>query len=273
MNGLLVIDLHGNKIEGEFPDFPENNALRYLSLYENNIGGNIPASISNLSSLTHLDFSTNNLNGKIPDTIGSMESLTYLFLAANGFEAEPIPSFLQNLSNLKELSLKETSRNGSIPDWIGDLSELILLDLGYNNLSETIPAAISNLTKLLFLLLNRNELTGVVPHELSMIPSLLILLIDQNQISGLGKSAIGSDYIAEFCELTPNLGKWGSVFISDCGEPLFELECTCCTECCQTGQICNDGSKFLANHDLIWEHNYDRIKYVFSNDTAYVYQN
>lgn len=270
MTGLAVLDLHGNEIGGDLPEFPENNVLEFFALYENNISGNIPASISNLNNLTHLDLSTNKLYGTIPANIGDLTSLTYLFLAANSFDEGPIPNYLQNLSNLRELSLKRTSRNGNIPDWIGSFSKLILLDLDDNKLEETIPVTIGNLTNLHFLLLNRNVLTGTVPTALHELPNLLILLIDRNDITGLGKTDPGSGYGSEFCDTIPYLGNEGSVFISDCGGSVPKLECPCCTECCETGVMCNDDSDFLANHDLIWENGYDRVRYVFSNDTTYI---
>jgi len=99
--------------------------------------------------------------------------------------------------------------------------------------------------------------------------NLEILLIDDNKISGLGKKNVGKGYTAEFCDTTPYLGKAGSVFTSDCGGQIPELECPCCTECCDDDTPCNDDTTLLANHDLIWEHGYNRLRYVFNNATIY----
>jgi len=267
IDGLQVLDLHGNQIEGNLPEFPQNNsALLYLSLYENSIKGSIPLSISNLKVLSHLDLSTNKLTGVLPASIGDTTTLTYLFLASNEFDAGPIPDHLKNLVNLRELSLKRTARYGNIPNWIGDLRFLLLLDLDDNNLMGPIPPEMGSLYGLNFLLLNRNQLTGTVPLAMHILPQLKILLLDNNDITGLGQGASSSG----FCDVTPYLGKVGSVFTSDCNGTLPEIECPCCTECCENGSLCNDGSDFLANHDLIWEHGYDRLKYVFNDETVYV---
>jgi len=269
MDELQVLDLHGNEIEG-LPDFPMNNALEFLSLYENNIEGSIPLTISNLKNLTHLDLSTNKFTGVLPASIGDMTTLTYLFLASNEFDAGPIPDYLQNLSSLRELSLKRTSRNGNIPDWIGNVVKLILLDLDDNNLIGKIPETMKDLDELAFLLLNRNQLTGIVPEDISMLPQLRILLINDNDISGIGSN----NNPPNFCDnIIGTREKSDIVFTSDCGGSLPELQCSCCTECCEDGAVCNDGSDFLANHDLIWEHGYNRLQFEFSDDITYTVRN
>lgn len=91
------------------------------------------------------------------------------------------------------------------------------------------------------------------------------MLLDNNEFIALGKGVLGYN----FCDIIPYLGKTGSVFTSDCGGSSPEVECDCCTECCENGSVCNDGSDFLANHDLIWEHGYDRRKFVFNDDIVY----
>jgi len=95
--------------------------------------------------------------------------------------------------------------------------------------------------------------------------NLEILLLDNNDFTGLGRGVLGY----EFCDITPYLGKAGSVFTSDCGGLQPEVDCPCCTECCEDGSVCNDGSDFLANHDLIWENRYNRYRFVFNDDIVY----
>jgi len=271
MDKLQVLDLHGNQIEGNLPDFPMNNVLEVLALYENSIEGSIPLSISNLKNVTHLDLSTNKLTGVFPASIGDMTSLTYLFMASNEFDAGPIPDYFQNLLSLRELSLKGTSRNGNIPDWIGGFQKLILLDLDNNNLIGAIPETMKDLEELAFLLLNRNQLSGTVPADISLLPKLRILLINENDISGLGSN---NDSL-NFCDNIVGTREASEiVFTSDCGGSSPVLECTCCTECCGNDDaLCNDGSDFLANHDLIWEAGYNRLKFEFSDDITYVVRN
>jgi len=264
MDELKLLDLHGNKIEGNLPNIPVNNMLEFLSLYENNMVGSIPLSISNAKNLTHLDLSTNKLTGPIPASIGDMPALTYLFLATNSFDEGPIPEYLQKLSNLREISLKGTSRSGTIPDWISGLKDIILLDLGNNDLIETIPMAMGDLNELKFLVLNHNKLVGTVPVEINRLSGLQVLLIDDNDISALERN---------FCNnITGNLGTKGSVFIADCGGVSPQIECPCCTECCEDGKMCNNGTDFLANHDLIWEFGYNRLRYEFTDDIIFMVQ-
>lgn len=94
-------------------------------------------------------------------------------------------------------------------------------------------------------------------------------MIDENDISRLG-----SKNTSNFCDNIFGTRMASEiVFTSDCGGSSPELECPCCTECCENGALCNDGSDFLANHDLIWEHGYNRLKFEFSDDTVYVVRN
>jgi len=267
ISDLKVIDLHDNKIEGNLPEFAENSALQYLALYQNNLISFIPSSIANLADLAHLDLSSNQLTGTLPTELGSMEALTYLFLASNTFNSGPIPESFYQLTNLKELSLKETTRVGSIPIWISDLSNLILLDLGMNEFDGSIPASFDDLENLYFLLLNHNMLSGTVPITLQRLPFLRVLLLDENNLDGLGKGHF------DFCENLPHLGKSGSILTADCGGSDPDLVCPCCTECCGNGALCNDGSAFLANQDLVWDRSYKRSRFEFDDKYVFTFDN
>ncbi|GLJ13488.1 hypothetical protein SUGI_0213620, partial [Cryptomeria japonica] len=60
--------------------------LNHLSITRSNVGGVIPNSIGNMSSLTHLSLWSNKIEGNLPPTIGNMSSLNYLYLWDNKIE-------------------------------------------------------------------------------------------------------------------------------------------------------------------------------------------
>ena len=281
---LTLLDLNSNKLTGSIPSsISVNTKLTFISLYSNNLSGSIPSSISNCSFVTHLDLSDNQLTGEFPNEIQLITRLSYLFLAGNNFLAGDIPGWLKNLTSLKDLSLKSTNRSGPIPSFLGQLTNLILLDLHNNTLNGTIPSSLGDLTSLSFLLLNRNKLTGTVPQEIQVLSSIgkcdLIgvcelpltrqlltflsradmLLIDKTELNG----SVGT-----LCSRNISSVKNSRVAIADCaGRP--EINCSCCTLCCEDLLLnCNDGMS-LAVLDPIWEHSFVRKYYEFSPELIF----
>ncbi|MDM8525396.1 leucine-rich repeat domain-containing protein [Desulfococcaceae bacterium HSG8] len=72
-----------------------------ISLEGNNLVGQIPGAIENLTDLQHLDLSGNTISGSIPRELGSLSELRSLDLSGNQL-AGAIPDNLANLSNLEE---------------------------------------------------------------------------------------------------------------------------------------------------------------------------
>lgn len=71
-----------NNIEGEIPFSLGNlSGLRLLHLFGNKLSGNLPSSIGNLSSLEDLALEDNLFNGEIPTELGNLGSLRFLALA------------------------------------------------------------------------------------------------------------------------------------------------------------------------------------------------
>ncbi len=119
----------------------ENTVAEIIS-YSNQLSGNIPPEIENLTNLTMLILSDNKLTGNIPPEIG-------------------------NMTNLVLLSLENNMLTGSIPAEIGNFSNLEILWLANNQLSGTIPPEIGNLNQLYELVAFGNQLTGPVPLEIT----------------------------------------------------------------------------------------------------------
>jgi len=136
-----------------------------LNLSINQLTGEIPSEIGNLTNLTYFKLNENELTGEIPSEIGNLTNLTSLTLSSNQLTGE-IPSTIWNLTNLSTLSLSINQLTGEIPSEIGNLTNLEKLYLYENQLTGSIPSEIGNLTNLERLFLDTNQLTGQIPENI-----------------------------------------------------------------------------------------------------------
>ncbi|GLU17242.1 hypothetical protein SLE2022_336260 [Rubroshorea leprosula] len=147
---VTALDLSDDCLSGTFP----SNSTLF-----DNLNGQIPPSLANLTQLTSLDLSDNQFSGPIPASIGNLRQLTSLSLFKNQF-------------------------SGPIPASIGNLRQLTSLDLSLNNLSGQIPPSFANLTQLRYLFLSHNLLNGTLPPWIFTLPLLEFLYLNHNQFQG-----------------------------------------------------------------------------------------
>lgn len=258
---LIVLDLNSNYLTGAFPTrYLENNELQYLSLHDNGISGTISDRIGFLNNLRHLDISANLIEGTLPDTIQLLNKMVSLTTSGNKFNRQRLDeTYFTSMSELQDLSMKENQFSGSLPENFAGLSKLRMLDLDRNDLIGTIPSQYGMLEKLTILQLNRNQLSGTVPSELSRLDKLQVLLLDGNDLFGNTKELCAAD--------GPKLKH----FTSDCYPGLNnergpEVECRCCTLCCNDeNKDCNDHD-WTSSYDLKAKYGYIRTSYEFTLD-------
>ncbi|XP_068336352.1 receptor-like protein 7 [Pyrus communis] len=84
-NLLKLIDLSGNKFDGEIPAGVIGNlrGLVLLNLSNNGLTGQIPSSLGNLNMLESLDLSHNQLSGRIPSNLAQLTFLAYWDVSHN----------------------------------------------------------------------------------------------------------------------------------------------------------------------------------------------
>ena len=181
---VIALDLDSNQLNGEIPPELGNlSALYNLSLSANQLSGEIPPELGDLSFLEVLAAYDNQLSGEIPSELGNLAYLSILRLSLNQLSGE-IPPELGNLSSLRELSLLENQLSGEIPSELGSLDRLWYLFLSRNQLSGEIPPELGNLTGLGTLLLSANQLSGAIPSELGNLVNLDLLALSNNMLSG-----------------------------------------------------------------------------------------
>jgi gliding motility-associated-like protein len=154
-----------------------------LDLQGNNLVGNFPASIGDITNLEYISIGLNPLTGPIPTTIKNLPNLR-VFQVFKANLSGAIPIELWNLSRLERVNLSENQLKGSISPQIANLPNLKILYLDNNQLIGSIPTEIGGLTKLEVINLSSNNLVGIVPPMLSQLSNLVSLELQKNQLSG-----------------------------------------------------------------------------------------
>lgn len=175
---ITELTLPGNNLTGEIPsELGDLTSLTELTLTTNNLTGTIPAELENLTGLEQLHLPDNNLTGAIPTELGNLSNLTQLLLSKNNLSGD-IPAELGNLSNLTHLRLTGNAFTGEIPPELGSLSNLIWFRVTSEDLSGNIPPELGNLSSLEMLWIGGgDEVTGEIPPELGNLSNLTELQI------------------------------------------------------------------------------------------------
>ncbi|KAK3404324.1 hypothetical protein EUGRSUZ_K00631 [Eucalyptus grandis] len=139
--------------------------------------------------LATLALGSNNLYGEIPPSIGNLSQLEYLWLANNQLSGA-IPSQLMNLTRLTVLNLGSNRLSGSIPSWLMNMTQLVDLDLSVNKFHGEIPSSISQLQNLEYLPLYENNFSGTIELDnFHKFKHLGTLQLSFNRLSGCMSSA------------------------------------------------------------------------------------
>ena len=139
-----------------------NDYVTEIDLSDNNLTGQLPDGLQNLSKLTKLVLANNQLSGAIPASLGELESAATTKAEATTRDEKMVPK----LASLKTLDLSGNQFTGTIPEALGNLTELTTLKLANNKLTGNLPTTLANLSKLTTLTIAHNELEGELPKEI-----------------------------------------------------------------------------------------------------------
>ncbi|WRX29214.1 protein of unknown function DUF4219 - like 10 [Theobroma cacao] len=111
---LKVLSLDDNNFTGRLPTLQPS--LRGLSVLHNNLIGEIPSSVCNMSSLQYfLDLSRNNFHGIIPECLGNLSnSIEMVDLSMNSFHGK-IPGNFHKDCLLRSFRINDNKIEGSLP--------------------------------------------------------------------------------------------------------------------------------------------------------------
>ncbi|CAM0879530.1 unnamed protein product [Alopecurus aequalis] len=204
---LRYLFLGGYSFGGQLPASIANLSatLQKLYLMESSFSGNIPSDIGNLVGLDTLAIEKTYISGVIPESIGKLENLIELSFAYNSLSGL-IPSSLGNLSQLNRLYAYYGNLEGPIPASLGELKNLFVLDLSTNyQLNGSIPREILKLPGLSWYLdLSYNSLSGPLPDEVGRLENLNQLILSGNQLSGKVPDSIQNCVVLEWLLLDNN---------------------------------------------------------------------
>ncbi len=200
-----VIGIHfvNNNIGGVLPSSISNlSQLKSLYLAKGGIL-TIPSILGQLSNLDTLDLSFNDLSGIIPSSLGQLSNLVDLNLTANQLTGT-IPESLGQLGNLQSLDLGANGLTGPIPDTLKHLSQLTSFNLNSNPIGGNIPLCLGQLTNLEFLGLESDQLTGTIPDTLENLKQLTGLGLSDNKLTGSFPSFIGQFTYLTYADVSKN---------------------------------------------------------------------
>ncbi|XP_050379433.1 LRR receptor-like serine/threonine-protein kinase EFR [Argentina anserina] len=194
LRGLIRLNFGINRLgSGKAGDLNFLNSLANCTSLEslgvslNRFGGELPASMANLSTqLKFLILGSNLIHGGIPMGLGNLVNLTALGLEVN-FLTGYVPEEIGKLRNLGEvvaikslaisLTMSNNSLTGSLPSEVGNefsgeipqsletLRGLEELDISCNNLSGQLPEFVGGFRSLKLLNLSHKDFEGELPKE------------------------------------------------------------------------------------------------------------
>ena len=201
---VTVLDLWANQLTGQMPpELADLSNLVTLNLGSNQLTGQIPPELGGLANLKWLILSDNQLTGEMPPELGDLANLVTLDLSANQLTGQ-IPPELADLSNLVRLDLSANQLTGEIPPELADLSNLVTLSLGPNQLTGEIPPELADLSNLESLWLDSSQLTGEIPPELGDLANLESLNLGPSQLTGEIPPELGDLSNLESLDLSDN---------------------------------------------------------------------
>nr|CAB3459565.1 unnamed protein product [Digitaria exilis] len=198
---LRSLNLSFNHLNGDVPTsmvsslaelvlsdkFMNLSKLEILLLSDNRLIGEIPDSLSNVTTLFRFAANLNNFTGQIPSNIANYVRM--LDLSYNYLSGKIAPDFLSH-PGLQTVDLTGNMLEGAIPRKLSQ--SLYRLRLGENRLSGNISDSICDGKGLTYLELDNNQLTGNIPSELGKCKNLSLLNLASNNLQGTVPDAISS---------------------------------------------------------------------------------
>jgi Leucine rich repeat len=251
---LIHLDLTGNQFTGTIPDsYFTSPVLQRINLSKNRLNGTISSSVGMMVDAKELYLAFNAFSGTIPTEIGRLRSMSAIWLRGNRMNGT-IPTEFGNLKFLGNILFDENEFTGVLPSTIGEMSNLADFKIGDNKLTGQIPSSMYRLQRLYQLDLSKNQLSGTISPDMGNMTSLDNLLLRFNDFSGTFPSTLASLKYLDNIQISGNrfngtisqeycpaergaknlveIKKLTADCLEDVDGTLPEIECTCCSTCC-----------------------------------------
>jgi Leucine-rich repeat (LRR) protein len=175
----------GNNLSGEIPaSMSRMTTLDTIWLYNNDFSGTIFADIDRLANLVTFDVLGNGLTGELSTEFTGLLVLENLILGRNSFSG-PIPDEYGNFRSLLILNLKDNELTGAVNPALGNLGDLPSLRIGGNQFDQAdFPAFVYDMVSLTDLRLNNCQLSGNLDEAIGNLVDLRVLAIENNLLRG-----------------------------------------------------------------------------------------
>ena len=161
---VIAITANYNELTGQLPDaLVDLSELKHISLYYNHLSGPLPPKIGQLKKLQFLIIHNNDLSGTLPPELGKLSNLLVLDLDSNALSGS-IPSEFAGMTSLQELKLRDNNLSGPLPAALGQLIHLEGLWLSNNQFTGNFPNSYANLTNLRMLGIYNNPGLEPIPE-------------------------------------------------------------------------------------------------------------
>ncbi|XP_060667772.1 receptor-like protein 7 isoform X2 [Ziziphus jujuba] len=178
---LINLDLRYNKLQGSLTVPPLLTSISYFSIVGNNLTGIIDPSFRKWTNLKVLDMSNNYFGGTIPPWLGNLgSSLEVLDLHGNNFSGiipQQICSYDRS-SMMRILDLSHNQLQGNVPQSLVNCCKLEVLNLGHNQIRDKFPFWLHNLPELRVLVLGSNKFFGPIWHRQKFVGFVKLGIID-----------------------------------------------------------------------------------------------
>jgi Leucine-rich repeat (LRR) protein len=159
-----------------------------LTVYDNNLTGELPGAVSRLEYLQTLYLSFNKISGALPDKLGECRALQNLWLKGNKVTGR-LPDSVALLPALEYLDIHANDMSGALPEnW--NTPKLKIFRADDNRISGALPAQLLRQPLLEHVFLHNNEVSGTIPITFS--PNLSILMLTNNKLSGPIPETLGN---------------------------------------------------------------------------------
>ncbi|XP_027172261.1 receptor kinase-like protein Xa21 [Coffea eugenioides] len=193
LSNLIILSLYNNQLTGSLPITVTGlQKLQAIMLHINKLSQVSLEYFCSLNNLGVISLSFNQIVGSIPECIGNVTSLRYLYLASNKFNFAP--KSLWNLKDLLVLDLSSNSLTGPLPLDVANLKIATAIDMSKNHFSGGIPTTIGDMQNLNQLSLAHNQLQGSIPVSIGSMLSLAKLDLSR-VILVLGAMSLGFIYL------------------------------------------------------------------------------
>lgn len=167
----------------------KDNHVTGISLLFNNITGELPSSLGDLSKLRTLELSFNNIEGTLPTSIGMLSNLEVLAFNGNSLSGE-LPATLGNLTKLKQLHLSSNTFSGVVPSSLNALTNLEIFNVFDNDLKGDLPVQLANNRNLKELMIAENGFTNTEMFSIVLLSNSGMVDLEKNFIVPPAKSVI-----------------------------------------------------------------------------------